>query len=225
MFTLIFRTTLTYMMLTLFMRLMGKRQIGELELSEFVVTMLLSEVAAISVSDPSIPFLYSIIAILLLFSFEMLMSFFSMKSLRFKRLLGGTPSILVEHGKIDREELKKARLSLDELLIQLRLKDVTDVSKIEYAILEDNGQLSVILEPGEQPATGNSLGLDRKGGMMHALIIDGTVCETELRLIKKDRVWLENEVEKRGEKIENVYLFSVDPEEKAVFQTKDEKKK
>ncbi len=219
------RTVFVYVILATLIRLMGKRQIGELEVSEFIVSMLLSELAAVSVADLTIPFVNSLIPILLLFSLEMLLSFLSLKSLRFKRFVGGRPSIIIDHGVIDRDELRRARLSLDELLTQLRLKDVTNVGDVEYGILEDNGQLSVIKFPSVQDVTRDDLGIKTGGGMMHALIVDGTVSDFALSLLGKDRSWLDGELEKRGAKAENVFLFACGPDGKTVFQTKEDKKK
>lgn len=211
MYTLFFRTVITYILLMGAMRLMGKRQLGELELSELVVTMLLSELASIPIADNTIPLTFSLIPITVLISLEIIISYLSLKSRNIKKVIGGSPSILINKGRICKTEMEKARLSLDELFSQLRLKDISDISDVEYAILEENGQVSVIPKMQARPATAGDLGIDEKEkGIVHTVVLDGQISQFNLSLTGHSRRWLKDQIKKRKCRLQDVFLFSVD---------------
>ena len=152
------RTVLLYLVLIWVVRLMGKRQIGQMEPSEFVVTMLAANLAAIPMEDVGIPFYSGLIPILTVLGVELVLSGISMGSVRFRRILCGKPVIMIENGRILRENLLKTRVTLDELTGHLREKDVLDLTTVQYAILETNGNLSVFLYPAEAPASAREAG-------------------------------------------------------------------
>ena len=141
------RTIILYLLLTVGIRIMGKKQVGELETVELVFTMLISDLAAVPMQDFGIPLAYGLIPILTLFSLTMLLSVLSLKSVPLRSLLCGRPSVIIDHGVILQREMAKTRFTLDELLEELRLQGVTDLSTVEYAILENSGQVSVLLYP------------------------------------------------------------------------------
>lgn len=211
MYTIFFRTVITYLLLIGAMRLMGKRQLGDLELSELVITMLLSELAAASISDASIPIFFSLIPITLLVAFEVFISFLSIKSRKIKKIISGSPSIVISKGKLCKSEMAKVRMSLDELLSQLRLKDISDVNDVEYAILEENGQISVIPKMHARNATLGDLDVVQpEKGIVHTIVADGQISQFNLRLTGHDETWLHRFLKKRGCKLSEVFLLSVD---------------
>ncbi|MDD3164495.1 MAG: DUF421 domain-containing protein, partial [Oscillospiraceae bacterium] len=147
------RTLILYPVLILVIRLMGKRQIGQLEPAEFVVTMLLADLAAVPMQDPGIPLIAGLVPILIVLSLELSLSVLSLRSIRFRKFFCGKPVILMENGVILQGSLRRTRVTVDELIEHLRQKDVTDLSTVQYAILETDGCLSVLLYPKEKPAS------------------------------------------------------------------------
>ncbi|MBQ6273762.1 MAG: DUF421 domain-containing protein [Oscillospiraceae bacterium] len=193
------RTLIIYFSLLLILRLLGKRQLGEMELSEFVVAALIADLAAHPLQDMGIPLLNGLIPILVLFCCEVLIAGCSMKSIRLRGLIFGKPSLLIVRGRILQQEMRKNRFTPDELMQELRAQSVTDPSQIEYAVLETNGKLNVILFPAERPATAAQLGADAgEGGYPIIVISDGRVLEANLRHLGYDRRWLDRQLRSRG---------------------------
>ena len=205
------RTLIIYAALLLTMRLLGKRQLGEMELSEFVVASLIADLAAHPLQDIGIPMMNGLIPILTLFCCEVLIAGLSLKSIRLRTLLFGKPSILICHGCIDQREMKKNRFTLDELLQELRAKGAMDPSKVEYAILETDGRLNVILYPAETPVTAAMLELTvADGGYPMTVVSDGCVLSENLRRSGHDEPWLREELRKRQFRdSRDVYLMTV----------------
>lgn len=211
MYTLFFRTIITYILLVSAMRFMGKRQLGELELSELVITMLLSELASIPIADNTIPLTFSLIPIVILISVEVIISYLSIKNRKVKKFIGGSPSIIINKGRLCKNEMAKDRLSLDELMSQLRLKDISDISDVEYAILEENGQISVIPKIHAKTVTLSDLNINKdEKGITHTIIADGQISDFNLQIIGHNRKWLYNQLKKRKTRLNDVFLFSVD---------------
>lgn len=211
MYTLFFRTIITYILLVSAMRFMGKRQLGELELSELVITMLLSELASIPIADNTIPLTFSLIPIVILISVEVIISYLAIKNRKVKKLIGGSPSIIINKGRLCKNEMAKDRLSLDELMSQLRLKDISDISDVEYAILEENGQISIIPKIHAKTVTLSDLNINKnEKGIIHTVIADGQISDFNLKIIGHNRKWLFNQLKKRKTRLNDVFLFSVD---------------
>ena len=147
------RTGVLYFTLLIVIRLMGKRQIGEMEPTEFVVTMLVANLASIPMEDSGIPLLSGLVPMLTVLGAELLLSSLSLRSIHLRKLLCGKPVILIENGRILQKNLQRTCITLDELTGQLRLKDILDLKTVQYAILETNGALSVFPYPKDQPAT------------------------------------------------------------------------
>jgi uncharacterized membrane protein YcaP (DUF421 family) len=205
MITVFFRTLLIYLMVTGAMRLMGKRQIGQLEVSELVTTFLLSEIATLPIENPDIPVLHAIVPVVTLLTLEVSMALLLSRSSRLRRKLEAPPSMLICKGRLDQKELLRNRLSVEELLAGLRQQGVSDPEEVDYAILEKNGQLSVILKEPYRPATVKDAGLSvGHEGMMHVLISGGTVNEYNLRLLGKNREWLEGVLKRKKARREDV---------------------
>ena len=193
------RTIILYLFIIVGIRLMGKRQVGELEPSELVLALLIADLAAVPMQDFGIPLLTGIIPILTLLCLTMALSVLTMKSVRFRAVLCGRPSIIVENGKLHQREMQKNRFTVDELMEELRMKGITDLNSIKYAILETNGQLSVLPKAQEQPPTLAQLGQNpTESGLPLVLISDGHVLEHNLTARGVDRNWLDKELRRQG---------------------------
>ena len=185
------RTLVIYFALLITMRLLGKRQLGEMELSEFVLAALIADLAAHPLQDIGIPLINGLVPILTLFCCEVLIAGATLNSVRLRSLFFGRPSVLVLRGKVIQRELRKNRFSLDELMQELRNQGVLDISKIEYGILETDGRLNVILYASESPVTPAMLNIETSRDAYPAIIInDGHVMETNLRHLGRDMNWL-----------------------------------
>ena len=216
------RTIFLYLILIAVVRIMGKRQIGEMEASEFVVTMLVANLAAIPMQDGGIPLYSGLVPILTVLGVELVLSALSMKNLRLRKLLCGKPVILIENGNILQHNLKKTRITLDELIGHLREKDVLDPQSVQYAILETNGNLSVFPYPKEKPATAKDAGIQvKKQSMPITLVSDGAVMEMNLQKAKKDLSWLEKILADRQATLAETWLLTVDGEDRIVFYRKE----
>ncbi len=219
------RTVIVFVLLMFSLRIMGKRQLGELEPIELTVTVLISNLASQPLQDTGTPLIYGIIPVLTLLASQVLVSGVSVKYNRVRRFLCGKPSILIDNGKIVQSEMRRNRISLDELYVELRAKDVTDISTVRHAILETNGTLSVLLYAGETPVTPNVMGLSVSDpGLPISVICDGRVLTENLRLLKKTDGWLQGELaNRRIDSPKNVYLMTVDRENKVVVVRKEGK--
>lgn len=226
MITLFIRTLLIYFILLITIRLMGKRQIGELQITEFIVTFMLSELATTPIIDKRVPVTYAVVPILLLLSLEVIFSFIISKLPSLKKIFFGSPGVLICRGVIMQKELERNRIDINELLAELRLKDISDPSQVEYAILEDNGKLSVIKKASLSPATPSDLSVKvKEAGLAHPLVICGTVSTAGLKMADKTESWLLSELAEAKVNVEDVFLFTVDDSGKTNIIMKDGGKK
>ena len=210
MFTIFIRTIILYFTLIVSMRFMGKRQIGEVQISEFIITIMLSEIAATPILDHSVPLLHAIAAIVLLLSVELLISYLLIKSSRLKRLICGTPSILIRRGELIQKELKKNRVDIAELFSELRQKGYSALSEINYAILEENGQLSVFPYAANAPATPETLSLTPdETGIDHLCVADGKILEDSLSLINWTEEQLQKELRRRDLRLSDIFILTI----------------
>ena len=211
MLTILIRTLIVYISLIGTMRFMGKRQLGELEISDLVTTLLLSDIATLPVTNTDIPLSHALIPILTLTSLEVVLSGVLLKLPALKRWLSVRPAILVRNGKPDSAAMASVRVSAEELLSQLRQKDVTDLDEVEYAILEPNGQISIVKKTAQREATASDLGLTpEERGMMHLLVCDGKINRRNLALAGWDEVKLFGELTRRKVEISDVFLMLAD---------------
>ena len=219
------RTIILYLFLILSIRLMGKRQIGQMEPSEFVVTMLVANLASIPMQDGAIPLYSGLVPILTVLGLELVLSALSLRSIFVRKLLCGKPVILIENGNILQENMRKTRLTLDELTGHLREKDVLDLGSVQYAILETNGNLSVFPYPKDRPASAKDAGIPvKKQGLPITIISDGYLSEDNLSLSKKDMAWVHRELNKRNATVETTWLLTVDGTGKVYFCEKEGQK-
>ena len=222
MFLMYFRAVFLYLLLVAVIRLMGKRQIGQMEAPEFVVTMLVANLAAIPMQDGGIPLFSGVVPILTVLGVELVLSALSLKSSKIRKLLCGKPVILIENGKILQDNLKKTRITLDELSGHLREKDVLDITAVQFAILETNGNLSVFPYPKEKPASARDAGIQARVQYMPITIVsDGELMEENLQKAKKDMVWLRRVLEEHQAELSNTWLLTIDGSNKVTFFRKD----
>ncbi len=203
------RTIVLYSILIAVIRLMGKRQIGEMEPSEFVVTMLLADLASVPMQDTGIPLLSGLIPILTVLSLELLLAAVSMRSILARKILCGKPVILMENGKILQQNLKKTRLTLDELTELLRNEGYVDLTLIQYAILETNGKLSILPYPKYAPPSAKDLTVKVQPLSLPVTIIsDGKILWENIRVAGRDKAWLDETLQKFGCTADAVYLLT-----------------
>ena len=209
--TVLIRTFLIYLLFICAIRLTGKRQVGELQISELVITFMISELATLPIQDITIPFSYAAIPIIFLLCFEVIVSFLITKFPLLKKAFSGNPSFLIQNGVINQKELERLRIGINELIGELRLKDVSDISEVDYAILEQNGKLSVFLKRDKQTLTLSDIGIsDKRCGIGHAVIIDGNIDYTNLKQAQKNEAWLKKELLTRELALHDIYLMTVD---------------
>ena len=218
-----FRTVIVYLVLIAVIRLLGKRQIGQMEPSEFVVTMLVANLASIPMQDSGIPLLAGIVPILTVLGVELVLSALSLRSIGLRKLLCGKPVILIENGNILQENLRKTRVTLDELTGHLREKDVLDLHSVQYAILETNGNLSVFPYPRERPASARDAGIAaRKQYLPMTIVSDGKLLPENLQKAKKDESWLRQVLLQNSARLEDTWLLTVDGGDHVVFFRREE---
>ena len=212
MFVVLIRTVVLYLFIVVGIRLLGKHQIGQLEPSELVLTLIIADLASVPMQDNGIPLLSGLIPIVVLLSLSTILSVLCTKSIRFRALLCGRPSIVVENGKVLQGELEKNRLTIDELLEELRIQGYTDFQSIKFALLETNGQLSVLPYAAEKPATAAQMGLSpEEPGLPVVLVSDGRLLEHNLKGRGYEGVWLEKQLASHGlTSCRQVFLLTVD---------------
>ena len=205
------RTIILYLILIAVIRLMGKRQIGQMEPAEFVVTMLVANLAAIPMQDGGIPLFSGVVPILTVLGMELTLSAAAMGSVWVRKALCGKPVILIENGKILQNALRATRVTLDELMGHLREKDILDIKSVQYAILETNGNLSVFPWPKEMPASAKDAGIQAKPQYLPISIIeDGYLYEENLRIAKRDKKWVQGILDEHRTSLKQTWLLTVD---------------
>ncbi len=193
--SLVVRGLIVYVLLSFSLRMMGKRQLGELDVSELVSTLLVSEIASIPIDDPDIPLMNAIIPILLILSMEIILSTIKNKSESMKAIIEGKPEYIIYKGRLLQNVLKDNRISVNELLSELRSQGVGNIEDVYYAAVEQNGNLSVIKR--------------EDGELSHALIIDGTVIEENINALGYNDVWLKKKLKERRIRQDEVFLMTV----------------
>ncbi len=219
------RTVILYLVLIFCIRLMGKRQIGQMEPSEFVVTMLLANLASIPMQDEGLPLYGGLVPMLTVLGLELLLSGVMLRSIRIRKLLCGKPVILIENGRILQQNLRATRVTLDELTGHLREKDVLDIRSVQYAILETNGNLSVFPFPAEAPASAREAGIHPKERYLPVTVIsDGSLLRQNLQYAAKDENWVHQVLGEYRSSIAGTWLLTVDKADNVVWLGKEPKR-
>ncbi len=216
------RTAFLYLVLILSVRLMGKRQIGQMEASEFVVTMLVANLAAIPMQDGAIPLYSGLVPILVVLGMELCLSGLILRSVLIRRFFCGKPVILIDNGKIITENLRRTRVTLDELTGHLRMKDILDIRTVQFAILETDGNLSVFPYSKNRPATAKEAGIQAEKQYLPITIVeDGYISKENLYKAGKNRDWVEQILTQNQATTEQTLLLTVDAAGHVVFFRKE----
>lgn len=207
------RTILLYVIVLVLIRLMGKREVGQLSAFDLVVAIMIAEVAVIPMEQVNIPFYYALIPLFTLVAAEMLFSYICLKSEWLRKAIDGSPSIVIARGRIREEEMRRLRYNINDLLSQLRTKNVFDPAEVEYAILETSGELSVLLRSELQPLTPAVLDIPAKPvNLSVPLIADGRINRNRLAELGQDEDWLRRELlEREGLSLDDIFFASYHP--------------
>lgn len=214
MITILIRTVIVYVFLIIAMRMGGKRQIGEMQISELVTALLLSELATVPIGNEDVPLTFAVIPILTVISFEVLSAFIVTKSRRLQKIFDGTPSAVINKGVLDVGELAKLRLGVEDLISEARQKGISDISSLQYAIFEDNGKLSVFekAKPGET-----------ERGIAHTIIVDGELNRFGMRSVGMTEQELCVRLKEKNAVRDEVFLYTVDDSGKENWVLKGKK--
>ena len=211
MLIIFFRAIVLYSIVLVVMRLMGKREIGQLQPFELAIAIMIADLATIPMADTGVPITNGIVPILGLLVMHLLISTINLKSMKAREIICGKPRILVYRGKIDEKALKKERFTLNELQERLRDKNIVNISDVEYAILETNGQISVIEKPNKRNTIPEDFGINPEyEGLPYDLVVDGKIMTDNLKILGKEYSWLEKEVLKFGYKPEEALIVTID---------------
>lgn len=218
----IIRTFILFGVVVVGLRLMGKRQVGQLQPYELVIVIMLSALAAIPMENTGVPLASGLVPILTLFLLQVALASLSLKSERARGIICGTPSVLIENGKIIEEEMARLRYNINDLLEQIRSKNVPNIADVEFAILETSGELSVIPKSQKRPVVPADMSLPTVyEGLPITLVIDGYVFNKNLEKINLTQEWLKSELQKFGVKdLKDVLFASLDSEGKLFYQVK-----
>jgi len=194
-FSVVIRTLFFYIFITISYRLMGKREIGQLGVIDLIVSILMAELVAISIENTEDPMYLTIIPLSILVFLEIVIAYISVKNQKIRILLEGKPSLIISNGTINYHEMIKQRYTLNDLLLQLRQKEIKDISQVEYAFLESNGKLSIFKYKPFQ----------MRGNYPMPVILDGKIEDTTLKYLRKNRQWLENNLLNQNVELKNVF--------------------
>ena len=219
------RSILIYALVLIVMRIMGKREIGQLQPFEFAISIMIADLAVTPMSKPGIPITYGVIPIFSLLVLHLLISIINMKSIKIRKFICGKPSILIYRGRINEQILKKENFTINELQERLRGNNIFDLADVEYAILETNGQISVITKPEKKVVSLEDLNIVSKyNGIPYDLVIDGKVQIDNLKVLSKTRKWLEEELAKYNIKPEEALIVTIDATGNIFYQKKESSK-
>ena len=222
MWVIFLRTLLIYLFLIVIMRLMGKRQIGELEVTDLVTTLLLSEIASLPITDLSIPISHALLPMAILLGLEVLSSLILIHFPKWKGLVSARPTILIRKGELDQKALLSVRMSMEELMGELRQQGYTDPAQVSDAILEKNGSLTILPRGEFAPPTVGQLGLTPSDDpLMHVVLYNGYVNHTGLRLIGKTPAWLDDQLSQNNYSLKQLFCVLANEDGKITFIPKN----
>lgn len=219
-----FRAIILYILVLVVMRLMGKREIGQLQPFELAIAIMIADLATIPMADTGVPITNGIIPMLGLLIMHLIISILNIKNTKAREIICGKPSILIYRGKIDEKTLKKERFTINELEERLRDNNIFNVGDVEYAILETSGQVTVIPKPNKRATTPEDFNIQPKyEGIPYDLVIDGKVMYKNLEKIGKNYVWLKKQTEKFGIEPEDALIVTIDGDNKFFCQPLEKK--
>lgn len=208
---ILIRSLILYVLVIFAVRLMGKRQLGELQPSELVITILVSNIATLPLEDTDIPVIVGITPILSLVCFEVIVSWLNLRFPKIRKIISGSPKIIISGGKINRQVMRELRFSVDDLMMALRGRDVFDVSEVQYAIVETTGSMSVMKKQTEDTPTKAESGIEADDSDPPQVVIsDGRIISAALRSLGLDRGFAERTAQNAGLKVEDVFIMTAD---------------
>ena len=215
------RVSIVYILVLVIMRLMGKREIGQMQPFEFVIAIMIADLASIPMSDTGIPIINGIVPILALLLFQLIISIINLKSITLRKVICGKPQILIYRGRIDEKALKKEKMTVNELQERLREKDIFTIGDVEYAILETNGEISIVQKPEKRNTKPEDFSITPDyEGIPYDLVVDGKIMHDNLRKIGRDEIWLEKQVKKFKIKPKEALLVTFDGKGQIFCQAK-----
>ena len=218
------RVSIIYILVLVVMRIMGKREISQMQPFELVIAIMIADLASVPMSDTGIPIFNGIIPILALLLFQLIISIINLRSIKLRQIICGKPQILVYRGKIDEKALKKEKITINELQERLRQNNIFTLGDVEYAILETSGEISVIQKPEKRNTIPEDFNIiPEYEGIPYDLIIDGKIMYENLKKIGKDEIWLKKQVDKFNIKPENALVVTFDGKEQIFCQEKERK--
>ena len=219
------RAIILYIIVLIVMRLMGKREIGQLQPFELAISIMIADLATIPMADPGIPISNGIIPILGLLVMHLVISIINIKSIRAREIICGKPSILIYRGKIDEKVLRKERFTVNELQERLRGNNVVNIGDVEYAILETSGEVTIIQKPNRRATIPEDFGIEPDyEGIPYDLVVDGKIMYDNLKILNKSEEWLRKQVSKFGITPENALILTLDGKGQIFCQEKEIKK-
>ena len=220
------RAIFLYIVVLIVMRLMGKREIGQLQPFELAISIMIADLAATPMTESGIPITNGIMPILGLLVMHLIISMINIKSTKAREIICGKPSLLIFRGKIDQKVLKKERFTINELEERLRDNNIFNIGDVEYAILETSGQVTVIPKPNKKTVTPEDLNIEAKyEGIPYDLVVDGKVMYENLQKIGKNYIWLQKQTEKFGIKPEEALIVTIDGDDQFFCQPIDKEDK
>ena len=219
------RVLIIYILVLIVMRLMGKRELGQMQPFELVIAIMIADLASVPMADTGIPITNGIIPILALLLVQLVISIINLKSINGRKIICGKPSILVYRGKIDEKVMKKEKFTVNELQERLRQNNIFNIGDVEYAILETSGQVTVIQKPEKRNTIPEDFGiLPEYEGIPYDLVVDGKIMHENLKVIGRDYNWLKKQVEKFKIKPEQALIVTFDGKGQIFCQAKEEKR-
>ena len=222
MFLIFVRTIILYLIILIVVRCMGKKEIGQMQPFEFVISLMIADIASMPLTDTGVPILHGIIPILGLLFAYMVFTICNIASITLREIICGRPAILINKGRIDEKNLIKEKITINELQERLRVKDIFSIEDVEFAILETNGELSVIEKPEKKNITPEDMGIEPMySGLTYDLVIDGKVMIENLQKLNKTYSWLKKEVNKFGYEPEDALIVTLN-ESGSIYSQKKE---
>lgn len=216
------RTILLYILVIIAMRIMGKRQISEMQTSELVIMLLISDIAAIPMQDTGQSLVSGVIPMFTLVAVEVILSVWMLKNSRLRKLICGSPVVIINDGKIDQAMMKKLRMSTEDLFEQLRQVDIFNINDVAYAIVETNGKVSIIKKAENQELTASMMNIPQEKVLLDMVVIsDGEISNSSLKFCNLDKQWIENTLKKENKKLKNIFIMTANSNKKYTIIEKE----
>lgn len=216
------RTILLYILVIIAMRIMGKRQISEMQTSELVIMLLISDIASIPMQDTGQSLVSGVIPMFTLVAVEVILSVWMLKNSRLRKLICGSPVVIINDGKIDQAMMKKLRMSTEDLFEQLRQVDIFNINDVAYAIVETNGKVSIIKKAENQELTASMMNIPQEKVLLDMVVIsDGEISNSSLKFCNLDKQWIENTLKKENKKLKNIFIMTANSNKKYTIIEKE----